>query len=224
MLGTSNAMQQPTHDMKSFQTGAASPRRWGSIAVVIAIHVVAIYALASGLAANLAVKIVQDVKVAVVKEKPPEQKLPPPPPPNLVKPPPQFVPPPEIAIQTPVTQTNAITQVSNKPQPPAPPAPPKPAGITAPVSIGRPHACPSARWYPPVAERLGHEGTTTVGFTVEADGSISNPTILKSSGYDDLDSAAVRCVNSWSAYKPAMQNGTPVAVKTSALIKWVVPR
>ena len=69
-------MQQPSHDLKAFQTSAASPRRFMSIGAVILLHVILIYALASGLASNMAQKVIQDVQVAVVQEKPPQQKLP----------------------------------------------------------------------------------------------------------------------------------------------------
>jgi len=85
-------MQQPQHDLRPFSAAQANPRRFMSVAAVIALHLILIYALASGLAANLAAKIVQDVQVAVVPEKAPDVKLPPPPPPDLVKPPPPFVP------------------------------------------------------------------------------------------------------------------------------------
>src|ERR1700679_4186262 len=205
-------MQQPQHDLRPFSAAQANPRRFMSVAAVIALHLILIYALASGLAANLAAKIVQDVQVAVVPEKAPDVKLPPPPPPDLVKPPPPFVPPPEINIQTETPTPNAITQATPQVAPPVKPA------VTAPASIGRPHTC-GQRYYPAMATRLGHEGTTTIGFKIGPDGSVKDVTIVSSSGFDELDQAAIPCAQGWT-YKPAMQNGQPVEVPWQAKVTW----
>jgi periplasmic protein TonB len=190
----------------------ATPRRFVSVAVVALFHVIVIYALASGLAAQLIEKIPEDLTTQVIKEKPPDQnKLPPPPPPELVKPPPPFVPPPDINVQVEQTNTNAITQVTTKVEPKQLPS--------NPASIGRPHNCPQARWYPPEAIRLNHEGTTTLAFTVGTDGSVSNVTVANSSGHDELDQAAVNCAAGWT-YRPAVMNGQPVAVPWKTSVKW----
>jgi protein TonB len=96
-------------------------------------------------------------------------------------------------------------------------AAPKPV-VSAPASIGRAHVC-GQRYYPALANRLGHQGTTTLGFTISADGGISNISVANSSGYDELDQAAVACAASWT-YKPAMQNGQAVSVPWKANVKW----
>jgi periplasmic protein TonB len=189
----------------------ATPRRLFSVAAVALFHLVVIYAIATGLASQLIQKLPEDLTTQVIKEKPPDQnKLPPPPPPELVKPPPPFVPPPDINVQA-ETTTNAITQVTTKVET-------KPQ-ITSPASIGRPHTCPQMKWYPPQAIRLNHEGTTTLSFTVGTDGSISNITVANSSGHDELDQAAVSCAAGWT-YKPAIQNGQPVAVPWKTSVRW----
>jgi len=190
----------------------ATPRRFISVVAVGLLHVLVIYALASGLAAQLIQKLPEDITTEVIKEKPPDQnKLPPPPPPEMVKPPPPFVPPPDINVQVETTNNNAITQVTTKVEPKPQPS--------SPASIGRPHNCPQARWYPPQAIRLNHEGTTTLAFTVGTDGGVSNITVANSSGHDELDQAAVSCAAGWT-YKPAMQNGQAVAVPWKTSVKW----
>lgn len=204
-------MQQPQHDLRPFQ-GQANGRRIVSVGAVALLHILAIYALASGLASNLAAKIIQDVQVAVVPEKAPDVKLPPPPPPDLVKPPPPFVPPPEINVQTEAPTASAITQVTTQVAPPVKPA------ISQPASVGRPHTC-AGRFYPAMATRLGHEGTTIVAFKIGTDGSVRDVTVTGSSGFDELDQAAIPCASSWQ-YKPAMQNGQPVEVPWSTKITW----
>ncbi len=58
-----------------------------------------------------------------------------------------------------------------------------------------------------------------VGFTVNADGSVSNVKLEKSSGFSRLDEAAVSCVSDWH-YHPATQGGKPIAVSTKALVSY----
>ena len=143
-------MQTPEHDLRSFQTPVAAPRRFISVGLVVLLHVVIIYALASGLAAQMIQKLPDELKAEVVQEKPPEQeKLPPPPPPDLTKPPPPFVPPPDIAIAD-TGPSNAITAVQSHVAPVAAPQ------ISSAVPIGRKHDCEQD--YPPVSRRLSEQG------------------------------------------------------------------
>jgi protein TonB len=217
MLGSANAMEQPSHDLRPFQAPAASPRRFVSIGAVILLHLILIYALASGLAANMAQKVIQDVQVAVVQEKPPQQKLPPPPPPPLVKPPPpEFVPPPEINIQSEAAPTNTITQVTNTPAPPAPPAP----AVVAPTLAASANNNCAAKYYPAMAVRLSHQGSTMVTVHIGADGSVASADVTGGSGYDELDQAAITCIQNGWHFKPAEQNGSPVASTKQYRIVW----
>ncbi len=209
-------MEQPAHDLRPFQAAQANPRRAASLVVVGLIHVIAIYALASGLASRVGQKVLEEIKAEVVQEKPPETpKTPPPPPPEMTKPPPPYVPPPDINLQT-EAPTTAIQQVTTVVPPPAPTKPAPPA-ITAPASIGRPHSCQQK--YPPLAVRLGHEGTTGLSFRIGADGSVKDVRVSSSSGHDELDQAAVNCASSWQ-YKPAIQNNQPVEVPWQTNVKW----
>lgn len=89
---------------------------------------------------------------------------------------------------------------------------------SSPVGIGAPHAC-SSKFYPEAAQRLHEEGTTTVTFTVTADGDVANPAIATSSGHSDLDQAALPCVMTWK-YKPAIQAGKPVTAQWTANVVW----
>lgn len=204
-------MQTPEHDLRQFQTPVASPRRFVSVGLVALLHVVIIYALASGLAAQMIQKLPDELKAEVVQEKPPEQeKLPPPPPPDLTKPPPPFVPPPDIAIAD-TGPSNAITSVQSHVAPVVAPQ------ITAAVPVGRKHDCEAD--YPPVSRRLSEQGTVLLRLTVGEDGSVSGIQIQKSSGYSRLDEAAQECVKSWH-YKPATQGGRPIATATQAQVTY----
>jgi len=146
----------------------------------------------------------------------PDIKPPPPPPPDLAKPPPPYVPPPDIVIQQQASNTNSIT-VQHQQQVVQPP--PKPAGISAPALISGGAKCQTS-YYPPIAVRLNQEGTTTVNVHVGADGSVTGVDITNSSGHDSLDQAAVKCINAVWKFKPAMENGSPVATSKPYNIKW----
>jgi protein TonB len=214
--GQSEPMEQPLHTLERPSSAQASPRRALGIFVVVAIHVIVIWALITGLAQQMMQKLPSEIMAKVVETPPPVVKLPPPPPPDMVKPPPPFVPPPDIAISNDAPVTNTITTQSVVATPP--PAVVKPAGITSPVSIGRPHAC-GEKYYPPIATRLNWSGTTVVTFKVEPDGSVKDVTIVESSGHDALDQAAIPCAQTFE-YKPALQNGQPVESSVTARIRW----
>lgn len=137
--------------------------RFTGFGVVVLIHVVAIYALASGLAKDLVKKVTGPIDVKVIEEKvkpppPPEKVVPPPP--DLKAPPPPFVPPPEFqvtapappapAIQSTQVAPPAVSEIRPAPAPaPAAPAPaPRPAKITAGMvctKMGKPEM-PSVNW------------------------------------------------------------------------------
>jgi len=204
-------MQQPQHDMRPFGATQATPRRFFSIGAVVLLHLALIYALATGLASHMAAKIVQDVQVAVVQEKPPEQKLPPPPPPEMVKPPPPFVPPPEINLATEAPSNNAITQISNTKAPPAPPSP------TKLQAIGRTHTIPP---YPAISVRMNQQGTVLLKVTIGTDGNVIDATVQTSSGFDSLDNAAIAWVKSHWKWEPPTQNGQPMSVSTLVAVKF----
>lgn len=185
-----------------------SPKRLPALVASAAIVIGFGWALSTGLAQTLVEKLPDELKAEVLPEKLP-QKAPPPPPPEMKAPPPPFVPPPDIVIQTEAAPTtNTITTQSKVATTPP---------ISSPVSIGRPHTCQQE--YPAISMRLGEQGTTTVSFTVNPDGSVSNPKVVQSSGSERLDQAALSCVTEWH-YKGAIQEGKPIAVQWKAAVKW----
>jgi len=66
---------------------------------------------------------------------------------------------------------------------------------------------------------LGEQGTVMVRFTIQPDGSVSDPAVVKSCGFPMLDEAALTAVKAWR-YNPALQDGKPVPVKWSANVLW----
>jgi len=209
-------MEQPKHDLRSQMGGSAAqaaPRRFGGAILVVLLHVGIVAGLIAGLKAGKIEKRLEDIKVAVEREKTPP-KTPPPPPPDLVKPPPPFVPPPEFVIQTDAPPaTNSITTTTTK-APPPPPAPPPPTKLEA---ITRTHTLPT---YPTISQRLGEQGTTLLKVTIGTDGRVTDAVVQKSSGSQRLDDAAVEHVKRTWRWKPPTTNGKPSEAATLVSIVW----
>ena len=66
--------------------------------------------------------------------------------------------------------------------------------------------------YPPASQNDGDEGTVTLLLAVQTDGSISDIRIARSSGYQRLDTAAVRSLRQ-AKFQPATCHGKPIAMR-----------
>lgn len=128
--------------------------RFAGLGVVVLIHVLIIWAIASGLARKAVEAVAGPIDVVVVEEKvkpppPPERVVPPPP--EMKAPPPPFVPPPEVqvsvapppnAIQAPVSDTPPpVREVAPTPPPVAAAPPPAPAPAPAPAKVTAAMVC-----------------------------------------------------------------------------------
>lgn len=82
-----------------------------------------------------------------------------------------------------------------------------------------PDECGQERHYPPMAIRLGHEGTTILAFRIGVDGLLTDIRVAQSSGHQELDDAAVAGARCWR-YKPAMKDGKPIEAPWQASVKW----
>jgi TonB family protein len=80
-----------------------------------------------------------------------------------------------------------------------------------------------AAFYPPAAMPLRQQGETLVGFKITTDGGVTGVTVLRSSGYDTLDQAALQCAATWQ-YKPAKQDGVPIEISWRAVVRWTPVR
>jgi protein TonB len=187
-----------THRIDYVRRQRAPKNHLPGIAFVIALHIIIIYALVSGLARK-AVEFVQkplETKLIAEVTKPPEE-APPPPPPKLAPPPPPFIPPPEINVQVAVTPSPAaITAVTTtapsveapKPQPVAPPRVPV---RVAPVVQAKSCQPPE---YPAASRRLGESGVVVLNFLIDSEGKVVESRIDASSGVERLDEAARRAL------------------------------
>ena len=69
------------------------------------------------------------------------------------------------------------------------------------------------KMYPPVAQRLGHDGRVLVSFAVKMDGTISDLSIIEGSKYPELNTAALDSLRHASPFDPI-----PVELNSSSLI------
>ena len=227
----------------------AAPGRLSRNAViacgVVLFHVVALWALQSGLARK-AVELVIPAEVIAYIMAPPVPEVQPPPPapapppvprPAVVKKPtPRPTPAPvplAVADATPVP-ANAPLVAAPEPTPaPAPPAP-APTPVAAPAPNPAPAAprieLPSsnaaylnnpAPAYPSISRRMGEQGKVVLRVLISADGVPEKITIQQSSGYDRLDRHAQDTVQRWR-FVPGKRNGVAEAMWNLVPINFVL--
>jgi protein TonB len=186
-------------------------RRGLVFVVILVLHAGFFYAINSGLSKSVIDVVFGPIQTKIIEEQKVEAKEPPPPPPDILPPPPDYVPPPDLAIEAEAAvQNNAIqaiqTQKAVAAPPPAPPAP-KP-GTPAHSDPKHPATQPE---YPPTSRRLGEAGTVTLQIYVLDNGKVGDAKILKSSGFERLDEAAVREAKRAWKFVPATEEGKPIA-------------
>lgn len=179
-------------------------RRGVVVVAIIGLHLLVVYALASGLARKMVEVIAPNIEADIVEEVKNDEEPPPPPPPEMERPPVE-VPPPEVSIDLPMeTTTTAIQDVTDKPPPPAPPPPPRVAGSPAKMKS----AVDPDQFYPPGAKRREEQGSPVVQACVGPNGRlVREPVITETSGFPELDGAAVKVAKA-NRYTPAMEGGT----------------
>lgn len=202
----------------SIDDPAKNSKRTLAFVLVVIIHVLFFWVLASGLGAKIVEVVTGPVETKIIEEVPDEDK-PPPPPPEIDTPPP-YVPPPEIAIDIPVDSgpTTAISNVTSE-RPVAAPAPvaaPPPVQekqvVRVPPSTQGKGARITQPEYPPASRRAGEAGTVTLQVFVKEDGRAGEVKVAKSSGFEKLDEAAIKEVQRNWRFVPGKEDGKPVAM------------
>jgi protein TonB len=74
--------------------------------------------------------------------------------------------------------------------------------------------------YPTELRREGVAGVVKVKFTVDVQGNVSDPTV-ESSSNPGFDKAAIDAIKKWK-FKPATQDGTPIAKAVSIPLKFTL--
>ena len=76
--------------------------------------------------------------------------------------------------------------------------------MSLPYLLSNPAPIPYPRW----AVRQGWEGRFDIAMEILKDGSVGRTKVMRSTGYNLLDQAAVKSVKLWK-FHPAMENGQP---------------
>lgn len=201
----------------SIDDPAKNSKRMAAFTLVVIIHVLFVYVLASGLGKKVVEVVLGPVETRLIEELPDEDKEPPPPPPQIDTPPP-YVPPPEISIEIPMDSgpSTAISNVTSE-RPVAAPPPP----VAKPVEKQVVKTLPSTQGkgaritqpeYPPASRRAGEEGTVQLAVFVLESGRAGEIKVAKSSGFPKLDEAAVKEVQRNWRFVPGKEDGKPVSM------------
>lgn len=199
----------------SIDDPSKNSKRSLAFVLVVIIHALFFWVLASGLGAKMVQTVMGPVETKIIEELPDDQNEPPPPPPDIEQPPP-YVPPPDIdvAIAVETAPTTAITNTTTtRPvQQPAPPPPKPAAGIKTPPSTTGRGARATQPEYPPASRRAGEAGTVVLAVYVLETGRPGEVKVQKSSGFPRLDEAAVKEVQRNYRFVPGKEDGKPVAM------------
>jgi len=193
-------------------------KNFTGITIVIILHVLVAYGIVTGLGKRMVSKMAEAVETKIIEEvkpPPPKEVPPPPPPPEMKAPPPPFIPPVEVNVQQPppvqntIASSTAAKPVSNELSRPAPPATavaanPNPVRVAAVADF---NTCAKPEW-PKASLRNEETGTVTLSFLIGTDGRVADSKIVKSSGFRDLDKAAVTGISK-CRFKPGSTDGKP---------------
>jgi protein TonB len=204
-----------THDLQAPGPGpgAVLARYWLPVLLVCAAHAGALAALWPR--EQAAVSPPQVMNVVMIAAAVPAAPLPPVKPLPKVEPPkpkPVLRPKPVLKepAPTPPPQPVAAPAASAPPPLPAAPAPVEAAPVIVPPRVDASYRGNVAPPYPPASRRLGEEGTVVLRIFVNADGSVGEVVLSRSSGHGRLDQAALQAVKRWKLI-PARRGSEPFA-------------
>lgn len=177
-------------------SGSWLSRRGTFLIALVLFHLLLFWGLKSGFAVRLLESITEPIKVEIVQEAPKDEPPPPPPPPKMELPPVE-VPPPVIDITVPVDAppSNAISNVTDRPQPPAPPPPPPPPRqvVRTALKLNPKSSQPNVDdYYPETSRRLEEEGVAKIKICVDTKGKVKTAEVEEGSGFARLDEAGIK--------------------------------
>lgn len=202
------------NDRTTVAYGAPGPsflaRRPMVALVIVGLHTLVIFGLASGIASKVLEAIPPRTDVVFLPKPAPPVEPPPPVDPNpthfrpVIRDPglPYFPPDVTSAIQDPIPQ-DSPHQLPTRPIP-------KPVRVPGGPGAGFPS---TDDFYPQAALRLAEAGSATVNVCVDGAGRlVGKPTIERSSGSPRLDEGALRLAKAGSGhYRPTTEDGRPVS-------------
>jgi protein TonB len=192
--------------LRPFHNKPVQKNRWPGILFAVVLHILGIYALTTA-PSHPAVALPQQNTQAVVFTELPKNDLSPPLLPDF-KPPPLVTVLPEIEINL-----SEVALPATTPTKPASAAATTHAPTDMPSTLPVPitsHAVTSDD-DPDQSIRLAEQGLVKIEYLVQSDGTVSECTVITSSGSSRLDVAACTMVKRRWRFRPATQNGKPVA-------------
>jgi protein TonB len=75
--------------------------------------------------------------------------------------------------------------------------------------------------YPIEAARQGHQGVTMLIVTIDASGNVLDVKVEKSSGFRELDRAAVQAARNWK-FNPGIKSGQPAGGQVRIPVNWTL--
>jgi protein TonB len=196
----------------TYKSRKSASQQLSGLGFVVLLHIVAIYAVASGLAHKAVESVMGPIETKVIEEAKPKQEELPPPPPKLQTPPP-YVPPPDldVAIEAPPpTASHAITAVTTQKTVAPAPAPVADVAAGFDPKYARINAFPESE-YPDQSRRLGEEGEVIISVLVGPDTKVTDGKIEKSSGFERLDKVALEYYMRRGKFRAAIKDGQPIA-------------
>ena len=186
---------------------------WIGLLFVLVLHGAVLYKLWSY---RISPKPVDEttIMVNIINSPPSDQPKPPkpePPKPQPVEP----LKPQQLVAETPAVTPDEPVAYAPAPSPSvveAPPLPTQPVVLAGELSVSCQERTPPD--YPLLSKRMNEQGKVVLRVELEEDGRVAHLEVIKSSGSQRLDSAALSAVKTWRC-KPTMRNG--VAVKAVAL-------
>jgi protein TonB len=180
--------------------------RGSRMLLVAALHIVAIYAIATSLGVVHAPQIIKPMEAMIIDTAKPEHMEKP----VLAKP---QLDQPNLDVQLPDTPPEVDVPVDTTIAPPD--AAPTDAISDANLQVTR-RVEPN---YPPASRRAGEEGTVVFSVLVDPSGHPQEVKVQTSSGHDRLDQAALEAIRHWM-FTPAVRDSQKVAAWTSVRVKF----
>ncbi|MEI9885960.1 MAG: TonB family protein [Rhizomicrobium sp.] len=204
-------MEAVQHNILSSRPSGMTPRRAMIIGGVALLHVAAIWGLMNGMIGKAIEAVRPPIEVTLEKAAETKPVLLPPTPTleRPTQPTEVTVPTPDIVIAN--TEPPAINVV------PVPIDPQPPVADSGASGLSNTHTVPP---YPVAARVASHQGTVTLQLVVTPQGDVASAVVAQSSGFPELDQAAIAWVVSHWKYKPAIQGGAAVASQTLAAVKF----
>ena len=202
-------MLMPNHEIGSAGQSGFTPRRAVAMGSVGLLHAAVVYALIAGMTPSVVKLVTHDFFVDMTTPATPSHPVTPPPLPTMALPADATLPDtqlPDYRIQDGDRTGIALTGTTHPPV--------SDSGATGVTST---HSTPP---YPEEARLLSHQGTVLLELMISTQGDVTVANIVRSSGFAELDSAAVSWVLAHWKYKPAIQGGVAVTSRTQAAVRF----